>query len=66
MNGAGKTGFVGPCPPDREHRYFFTLYALDTKVGDTKISSRMDFENSMKAHILEKAEYMGRYEKQKK
>ena len=66
VNGAGKTGYIGPCPPDREHRYFFTLYALDTKVGDAKIASRADFENSMKAHILEKAEYMGRYEKQKK
>ena len=66
VNGAGKTGYIGPCPPDREHRYFFALYALDTKVGDTKIASRMDFETKMKDHILEKAEYMGRYEKQKK
>lgn len=66
VNGMGKPGYVGPCPPDREHRYFFTLYALDTKVGDTKIASRADFEAAMKAHILEKAEYMGRYEKAKK
>lgn len=66
VNGMGKAGYVGPCPPDREHRYFFTLYALDTKVGDMKITSRADFEAKMKDHILEKAEYMGRYPKAKK
>jgi Raf kinase inhibitor-like YbhB/YbcL family protein len=63
MNGMGKAGYVGPCPPDREHRYFFTLYALDTKVGDAKIASRKDFEDAQKAHILGKAEYMGKYPK---
>jgi Raf kinase inhibitor-like YbhB/YbcL family protein len=66
VNGMGKAGYVGPCPPDREHRYFFALYALDTKVGDAKIASRADFESSMKAHIIEKAEYMGKYPKAKK
>jgi len=66
VNGMGKPGYVGPCPPDREHRYFFSLYALDSKVGDAKITSRQEFEDSMKAHILDKAEYMGKYEKAKK
>lgn len=65
-NGMGKSGYVGPCPPDREHRYFFALYALDAKVGAAKITSRMDFEDSMKSHILAKAEYMGKYNKAKK
>jgi Raf kinase inhibitor-like YbhB/YbcL family protein len=66
VNGAGKAGYIGPCPPDREHRYFFALYALDTKVGDAKVTSRADFEASMKDHIIEKAEYMGRYMKAQK
>ena len=66
VNGMGKPGYIGPCPPDREHRYFFALYALDTKVGDAKIASRADFESSMKAHIIDKAEYMGKYLKAKK
>jgi len=29
MNGTGKAGYIGPCPPDRSHRYFFRLYAID-------------------------------------
>ena len=66
LNGMGKAGYVGPCPPDREHRYFFRLYALDVKLGDTKIANRKDLEDAMKGHIIDQAELMGRYEKMKK
>ena len=66
INGMGKPGYVGPCPPDREHRYFFHLYALDTKLGDAKIANRKDLEAAMKGHVIEKADLMGRYNKVKK
>jgi len=66
VNGMGKPGYIGPCPPDREHRYVFTLYALDTKVGDAKITNRKEFEAAMKSHIIDKAEYVGKYPKAKK
>jgi Raf kinase inhibitor-like YbhB/YbcL family protein len=66
LNGMGKPGYIGPCPPDREHRYVFTLYALDAKVGDAKIANRKEFESAMKSHIIDKAEYVGRYPKAKK
>jgi Raf kinase inhibitor-like YbhB/YbcL family protein len=60
LNGTGQQGYMGPCPPDREHRYFFKLYALDTKLT-ARIASKQDLESAMKGHILEQAELVGRY-----
>jgi Raf kinase inhibitor-like YbhB/YbcL family protein len=66
INGTGKSGYVGPCPPDREHRYFFHLYALDTKLGNANFANRKQLEDAMKGHVIEQAELMGRYKKVKK
>jgi Raf kinase inhibitor-like YbhB/YbcL family protein len=65
-NGAGKAGYVGPCPPDREHRYFFRLYALDAPMTGKTFKDRAGLEAAMKGHILAQSELMGRYEKVKK
>lgn len=58
-------GYTGPCPPDREHRYFFKLYALDIMVPSEFVwkDPNTDFEKAMEGHILEKAELIGRYER---
>jgi Raf kinase inhibitor-like YbhB/YbcL family protein len=60
LNSKGR-GYIGPCPPDREHRYFFKLYALDTRLGSRKIASKQDLETAMKGHIVDQAEIIGRY-----
>jgi Raf kinase inhibitor-like YbhB/YbcL family protein len=65
VNGTGKPGYMGPCPPDREHRYFFKLYALDSKVAGP-IANKAALEKAMEGHIIQKAELMGKYEKVKK
>jgi len=65
LSGTGKPGYVPPCPPDREHRYFFRLYALDTMLGTAKIANKADLLAAMKGHILAQAELMGRYNKKK-
>ncbi len=62
--GTGNTQeYYGPCPPDREHRYFFKLYALDTMLNLPAKSTKTQVENAMQHHILEKTELMGLYER---
>jgi len=62
-NSWGRTGYGGPCPPDREHRYFFKLYALDTELSLDNGVEKKEIEKAMEGHILEQAELMGRYER---
>jgi len=66
MNGTGKPGYIGPCPPDREHRYFFRLYAVDIPLAGKMFKDRAAVEDAIKGHILAQSELMGRYEKIKK
>lgn len=60
-NSSGNSGYTGPCPPDREHRYFFKLYALDTKLDMRVGSSMAEVEKEMDGHVLEKTELIGLY-----
>ncbi len=61
----GKNQYVGPCPPDREHRYFFKLYALDTLLDLPPGSTKKEVEAAMQGHVLAQCQLMGRYEKGK-
>lgn len=61
---SGSTHYQGPCPPDREHRYFFKLYALDVILNLSTGVSKKDVEQAMRGHILAQAELVGRYERQ--
>lgn len=60
-----RLGYGGPCPPDREHRYFFKLYALDTLFDLKEGITKKELEAAMQNHILEKAELMGRYDRKR-
>ena len=59
----GRTGYGGPCPPDREHRYFFKLYALDISLDIPEGSTKDVLEKAMKENIIEQTELIGLYEK---
>ena len=58
--------YQGPCPPDREHRYFFKLYALKAFLNLKPGATKEQVETAMEGQILEKTELMGRYERKKK
>ncbi len=60
---AGNLSYFGPCPPDREHRYFFKLYALDTELNLAEKSTKQQVEAAMEGHILQQAELIGLYER---
>jgi Raf kinase inhibitor-like YbhB/YbcL family protein len=58
--------YYGPCPPDKKHRYFFKLYALDIELDLVEGVSKKRVEQAMKEHILDKTQLIGLYEKQTK
>lgn len=60
-NTSGDLGYSGPCPPDREHRYYFKLYALDADLKLSSGATKEEVLSAMKGHLLAEAELMGRY-----
>ena len=63
---SGKVGYHGPCPPDREHRYIFMLYALDDQLNLKEGATKQMVKDAMAGHILQKAELIGLYDRNKK
>ena len=59
----GRLGYGGPCPPDTEHRYFFKLYALDSKLTLSEGATKQEVEEAMKEHVIEQIELIGKYER---
>jgi hypothetical protein len=57
-----RIGYGGPCPPPgKPHRYFFKLYALDTKLNLRAGATKTEVERAMQSHILAQGELMGHY-----
>jgi Raf kinase inhibitor-like YbhB/YbcL family protein len=62
QNDFGKTGYGGPAPPPgKPHRYYFKIYALDTRLDLQPGATRQQVEKAMKGHILARGELMGTY-----
>lgn len=60
-NSAGRTGFTPPCPPSGSHRYFFTLFAVDTTIGLDGKAKKAELEAAMKGHIIEQTNLIGMF-----
>lgn len=63
MTDFGRTDWGGPCPPNGRHRYFFKLYALDKKLELPEGIKKLQLENAMRNHIIEKTELIGLYKR---
>lgn len=60
-NSWGNSEYNGPQPPSGEHRYFFNVFALDSKLDLPSGAKRNEVEQKMGRHILDKAVLMGKY-----
>jgi Raf kinase inhibitor-like YbhB/YbcL family protein len=62
-NSLGRNSYLGPCPPGGSHRYFFKVYALNTRLDIDDDSNKRKLEAAMANHILAEGEIMGYYQK---
>ena len=62
-NNFGKQDYGGPCPPSGAHRYFFKVYALDTRLDLQGKVDKKALERAMEGHTLDKDEIIGMYKK---
>jgi Raf kinase inhibitor-like YbhB/YbcL family protein len=66
INGFGKPGYGGPCPPRGHgpHHYHFKLYALDVDTLDVPANSKIeDVESAAQRHTIGRGELIGTYER---
>ncbi len=63
-NGAGRIGYMGPCPPPGNfHHYEFRLYAVAGPIDIPEGSSVNDLMESMEGRVVGKALLTGLYSK---
>ncbi len=60
-NSWGRNTYNGPCPPDKEHRYSFRLYALSSILPLQTGANKQKVETAMKPSVLASSELIGRY-----
>jgi len=61
-NSAGKDGWTPPCPPEGEHRYVFTMYALGKPSG-LQAGAEPDAVNKAVEGALAHGRFTGTYER---
>lgn len=62
-NTRGHPQYTGPCPPDREHRYFFVLYALDAELNLPEGSTKAEVLAALEGTALASSTLIGRYDR---
>lgn len=49
-------GYLGPCPPDKDHTYTLVVYALDCMLDLDQGYFLNDFHWAIEGHVIDKAE----------
>lgn len=66
LNDYKKTSYGGPCPPDRQHTYYFTLFALSQPIEKINFAPPItaeQFRQEMRGTIIGEAQLTGVYTK---
>ena len=62
LNDYNRRGYDGPCPPPgQQHRYFFKVFALDTRLDLDAKARKKDLLQAMNGHILAQGALWGTY-----
>ena len=61
MNDYGQTRYGGPRPPSGEHRYYWKMFALDSRLDLKNGATRDELEAGISGHVLASATLMGRF-----
>ncbi len=64
-NDGGQLGYTGPNPPSGKHHYHVRLYALKETLGLPLGATAAEVQQALEGKVLEEAELIGTYEKQK-
>ncbi len=62
-NDFGDSGYGGPAPPDKDHTYEITVYALNAELSLSEGFTRDDFFAAVKGHSLSSVILKGLYKK---
>ena len=63
LNSAGTMQYIGPCPPDCEHRYIFVLRALDCTLELSELPTKENILRAMNGHVLAEVRLVGKYKR---
>jgi len=67
LNGAGNSGYTGPCPPTEyeptTHRYIFKLYALDGTLNFIKEPTLAEVKTAIESMVVAETELVGTYDR---
>jgi Raf kinase inhibitor-like YbhB/YbcL family protein len=67
ISGKGTSGnldYFGPCPPDGEHEYVFTVYALDSMLDLEEGASKDQIKEALAGKLIAEATLKGTYSRE--